>query len=602
MWGFSSSFLAAFFLYLMRYLLIVLLSISMVPLWAERIPKETARMVAFHFLQERGAALKNDVSLLCVNERLENRSAEKEPALYIFNHSEGKGFVIVSGDDRVKPVLGYSLVHNFPQGDLPCNVSAWLEEMRMQIESLTADNLIPDDGSGGNDDVGETVVQLETPLWGQDEPYNDLCPTFKGKKSPSGCVMTATAIVMRYYQWPERGAGVVPGYTTATHQHSFPSHTLGHAYDWSNMPYSYESYTEVQAQEISTLMFDLGMMLEADYDPNGTGAYTQDIPGALHTYMGYASDAKEHYRSNYSTEQWNALLQKELDSHHPVIYGGFNQSMSGGHAFVLDGYTTTNYYSVNWGWNGAYNGFFLLSALEPSGQGTGGNGSNFNYNQSAILGLRIGEESSLSSNLMFLAGENGLNGIVSSDTQWEEHKSFSLTAGVITNMSSNLFKGSLMLALTDKQGKIKQELTVENQVELASQNGYTFQNCLCSITVPIEKGDRIRAYYKDEQATGWSIIKGNENSNWELVLSDENTIDETTELIYTKQEQLLKVRTKVGVQVSFMNRNGLELMDRCRIVADGVTIDVKGLPKDTYLLKLAKGHEQRTIEIILKGI
>lgn len=587
----------------MRYLFVVLLSLSIFPLSAERISKEAAKRIAFHFLQEKGAVLKNDASLSFVHEKIEKRSSEKDPALYVFNHSEGEGFVIIAGDDRVKPVLGYSLVQNFPNGDLPCNVSAWLEEMQTQIERLRdGEILIPDNGDTEKGDVGETVVRLETPQWGQDEPFNDLCPTFYGQKSPAGCVMTATAIVMRYYQWPGRGTGVVPGYTTDTHQHPFSSLTLGHTYDWNQMPYAFESYSQKQAQEVSTLMFDLGMMLKADYDPKGTGAYTHDIPKALYTYMGYEKGAKEHYRSDYSNEQWHDLLQEELDNNHPVIYGGFDKTMKGGHAFVLDGYTSTNYYSVNWGWDGLYNGYFLLSALEPTGQGTGGNGSNFNYNQSAVLGLRTGGVPSVSSKLMFQTSEDGLNGIVSSNTHWEAHQSFSLTAGVITNMDSQPFEGTLMLGLADKQGRIKQELAVDKLVTLDSQKGYTFLNCLCTINVSIQEGDRIRAYYKDKHTSEWSVIKGDGKSSWELLLSSDNSIDENTELIYTKQELLLKVKTQSGVQVQFMNKDGIELIDRCLTVADGVEIDVKGLAKDTYLIKLKKGNYLRTLEIKLKGI
>ena len=45
---------------------------------------------------------------------------------YVFNAEGNAGFVIVSGDDRTKPILGYSVSGSFKEDALPENVEWWL--------------------------------------------------------------------------------------------------------------------------------------------------------------------------------------------------------------------------------------------------------------------------------------------------------------------------------------------------------------------------------------------------------------------------------------------------------------------------------------------
>ena len=526
---------------------------------------------------------------------MEGRSSSKFSALYILNNVKDAGFVIVAGDDRVTPVLGYSFENNFPQTNIPCNVMMWLEEMDTQITYMSRNNIFNPDTD--EEDVGEVIIDLDTPLWGQGEPYNDLCPTIGTDKTPSGCVMTATAIVMRYHQWPEKGIGVVPEYITDTYGYTLAERKLGHIYNWDNMPYIYDTYTQEQANNVATLMFDLGMMFKGDYVPDGTGAYLNDIPSVLQTYMSYGSSVGYYYRNDYSDNEWNQMLRNELDNNRPIVYGGFDRQMSGGHAFVLDGYTANNYYSVNWGWDGHYNGYFLLSGLEPAGHSTGGNGSNFNYNQSAILGIVKSDVSR--ERLEFVAGDDELNGFMYSSNSFIENIPFTISAGCITNLSITDFTGRLMLGLTDGTGMIKEELVTHDVMGLEPGQGYTFANVQCVITKTINKGDRIRAFYKSENTKEWTFITGNENCEYELLVADEYTIDESTNIIYNKEKKTVNIKTKKGVQVVFKNKEGENLSHLCNSVKEGFVISVDGLDMGIYTICLSKGDESRSLKIIL---
>ena len=576
----------------MRSRLLIFLSFLISSLYAENVSKEKALDIANHFFETRSRSVKN---VILQSVEIGGRVSEKFSTFYIFNNVEDAGFVIISGDDRVMPILGYSFEHNFPQTDLPCNVRMWLEEIDSQIAYISRNNILNPDTD--NEDTGEVIIDLDTPLWDQGEPYNDLCPVFNGEKTPSGCLITATAIVMRHHQWPPKGIGGIPEYTTDTYGYTFPERKLGHIYEWENMPYKYETYTSEQAENIATLMFDLGMMLEADYAPEGTGALISQIPSVLQTYMDYDKSVKEYYRSEFTDDVWNQLLQNELDNNRPIIYGGFDKKLSGGHAFVLDGYTTNNYYSVNWGWGGLYNGYFLLSALEPTGQGTGGNGSNFNYHQSAIVGTKKSE--GMTDKLEFVAGEDGLNGLHSSSVSFAVNTPFTISAGVITNLSSSDFSGFLMLGLADRTGMLKEELMSHHIVDLKTDHGYTFDNVQCIITKTIKKGDCIRAFYKSERTKEWTLIKGDDNCVYELLVTDEFTIDESTNIIYNKEEHRLYIKTKKGVQVVFLKEDGIDFNRFCNAANDGVVISTKELKEGTYIIKLSKGNESRELKILL---
>ena len=294
-----------------------------------------------------------------------SRISDADPSTYyIFSGSNGKGFAIIAAEDNVRPILGYSADGQLPaDGELPLPLTQWLSNISKQIQKAREDGIqqSPDVAEQWRAaSVGNTVVQLETAQWGQGYPFNSKCPLDENTKSATGCVPTAYAILMRYYEYPERGKGNTPQYTTSTKGITVASKSLDHTYYWSNMPLS-GNYSSTQANNIATLMADIGAALQVDYTKENTnGKLGQGVLFSNFDYHPGIARRKEAY----SADEWGDMMRNELKLQRPIIYRAANVEQ-GGHAFMLDGYTDNNYFAVNWGWGGYCNGFFTLDALNP---------------------------------------------------------------------------------------------------------------------------------------------------------------------------------------------------------------------------------------------
>ena len=332
-------------------------------------------------------------------------------AFYLFAPAEGEGFVIVATDDRVRPVLAYSFHNNAMRGTVGPAMSWWLDGWQQQIDELRKEK----DGErnkewkqlleGKGIPQPLTVVDpMLTTQWGQDTPYNDSCPTrieFGATvRALTGCVATAMAQVMKYWNYPERGTGTHTynsvsffglGYTFGEQTANFGATT----YDWGNMPdHLTVSSPNVQKAAVATLMYHCGVASDMYYGSanyGGSGAQIINIPylregnalNGMVKYLGYSSSATGLERIKYDDNAWTALVRGELDASRPIIYSGFDQSF--GHCFVCDGYDDENRYHFNWGWKGDGDGFFTLNNLICN---DGMNTLNFNSGQQILVGIQ----------------------------------------------------------------------------------------------------------------------------------------------------------------------------------------------------------------------
>lgn len=548
------------------------------------------------------------------SENSATRSTGADPAYYVFDNTAGPGFVIVAGDDVAMPVLGYSFDSEFPSGKLPSNLQAWLDGLRETVNKARAAGLKAESSvtqAWAATRSGNTVVKLETALWNQDEPYNRLCPTYQETRTYTGCTATAMAIAIRYHQWPERGTGTLPSYTTGSYGISVPGVTLGHAYDWANMKlkyaysyqgttdYEYTEFTQIEATAVATLMRDCAVMLQSDFGPDGTGAFSSDIPNLLINHMGYDRQTRWLSRISYSTREWNEILQNELDNDRPIIYSGYNSQS--GHAFILDGYTDTNYYSVNWGWSGYCNGYFLLTALDPEGQGIGGS-DHYNDGQNAIVGIQPDAGNEPVTELRFFAAtQEGINyngitvegNIAQGETVW-------IHAGGIGNFGSTAFSGRCQLAVTDREGQVIHSIT-QGRVDGYNPGAGFIMNAPFEINMTFLPGYRIRALYISDTGTDWSVVRGNEDEGcvWEYLLADEHTIEESTSLTYNKTEHMMRLRVKEGVTATLQTSDGTDCSASCNAEGQEIRIDTSTLPGGTYRLILQKETERKELLIAL---
>ncbi|MBP5778128.1 MAG: C10 family peptidase, partial [Prevotella sp.] len=301
---------------------------------------------------------------------------------YIFNAENNGGFVIVSGDDRTKAILGYSESGSLKGNDLPENVESWLNYYAEAISSL-------EDSSPNVRYVNATsakrsdISPLITTKWSQRTPYNDQC-VFEGLGScVTGCVATAFAQVLNYYQYPNKVAAMDKYTRNGTDTiPALPGATL----DWKNMCATYNQWegnrTDAQKKAVATLMRYCGQSVLMNYGPYSSGGKDWTIPTALKQYFGYDDCAQCIYRSNYSDEDWENTIYQELSGKHPIIYTGFTTA-GGGHCFVVDGYKKKDStYHVNWGWGGSCDGYFVLTVMNAS------ESSVYDQNQRAIIGVR----------------------------------------------------------------------------------------------------------------------------------------------------------------------------------------------------------------------
>lgn len=342
----------------------------------------------------------------CISNDNVGRSIDGKPVYYVFNTIDGKGFIIVSGDDLVQPILAYSAEGAFTPSNVPDAPRKWIEGYKQQIlyvkenvkETTTSITQQWNDyynnsfATGGQRDAN-AVNPLCATKWNQ-SPYENFYSPYDaqyGEKCVTGCVATAMAQIMKFWNYPTQGTGF----------HSYNEQSYGTlsanfgstTYNWSNMPNQLNTVN----QDVSTLMFHCGVAVEMDYGPGATGgsaAYVVNAASpiqhcaeyAYKTYFGYDPTLQGLMRQSYSQSNWISLMKAELDAGRPVQYAGIGNG--GGHTWVLDGYDNNSNFHMNWGWAGNSDGYFSLNNLDPSSLGAGGGTGGFNNNQQAVVGIK----------------------------------------------------------------------------------------------------------------------------------------------------------------------------------------------------------------------
>lgn len=295
---------------------------------------------------------------------------KESPAFYIYNKND-EAFVIVSGDERMPEVLAYSENNIFGEENIPDNVRYWLAFYEEAYCALENGRLSIEPSYISKAGMASSVSPLLGEInYNQDAPYNNLCPEYRGSNCYTGCVATAIASIMKYYEYPKQGTGT-NSYTTRTYKLNCSFDFGNTVFDWDNILDTYNNReTEKQKNAVATLMKACGVAMNMDYTDYGSGAYSNDIPENMSKYLGYNPNMIYVERDYFQSAEWISLLKNELNENRPVYYSG--SSNSGGHAFVLDGYDENGLFHVNWGWGGYCNGYFELLTLAPNGSGIGG--------------------------------------------------------------------------------------------------------------------------------------------------------------------------------------------------------------------------------------
>lgn len=540
----------------------------------------------------------------------------EDATFYVFNREDAAGFVVVAGDDAAYPILGYGMQHFFETEDMPANLRGWFQSYQRQIDWLREHKpAVSQRVSTAWDQLRQgsmtldanTVVQLTTVLWDQMTPYNNLCPTVNSQRTPTGCVATSTAIAMQYHKWPDVGEGS-HSYTSQTYNLSL-SATFNTPYQWNNMPSTYTTgqYTMEQAQNVATLMFDVGVMSDMNYAPGNSGALTLTAAQGLVNYMKYDKSLHVLQRENYATDEWEAIIKGELNENRPVVYGGENDQKEG-HQFIIDGYNASDYYHVNWGWSGLANGFYQLAVLQPEEQGTGGNIGGFSLDQDAIINMKKPVEGSTYQDVLafFYGEDNGevFAGLEATTTDFKQGQLFGLTYGYVGNMSIRNFSGSLVAALVDKEGNTKEFISSEEPVSIEIERGVG-QEVPCTITQPIAPGDRIRLLYKSSDASDWQWVRGGSNTIGELVvMADPTSAEGITALpevsVSYDDNNIIRIKAPNGIkEVCLFDMNGRLLRKQAAGSAE-VSFSCGGYPVGVYVVEVLTEEGRSRHKVVKK--
>ena len=347
-------------------LLAILLGISQ--LMAAPVDESIARRAGGQFAQ---------TALGTVSRTNEMRLVMVTDAYFVYNVGQ-TGFVIVSADDRFRPIVGYSDEGTFPVENPSPEMLYYLNDLSQRRhaalkESYEADaqtieewtSLLKGEPMPSRNGKMASFHLMST-KWNQNAPYNKFCPKAEGEgRAYAGCVATAMSQVMNYWKHPSHGYG---NHSYMHYQYGELSANFGETqYDFDLMPNSI--YTESPVENIDAIalfMYHCGIAVDMGYGADGSGAMSEDVPEAVMRYFGYTNGCRFIRRNNFTLGGFQKLLKDQFDLGWPCYYSGQDEDGSGGHAFVCDGYDDNDMFHFNWGWSGSGDGFYAIDELNVS--------------------------------------------------------------------------------------------------------------------------------------------------------------------------------------------------------------------------------------------
>jgi streptogramin lyase len=319
--------------------------------------------------------------------------------IYYVVYLEPSGFVIVSAEDQVEPIIAFARQGHFdpslnnPLGalvskDVPVRVAAARANGGKQaklatlnkwqkLQQIAAGGVQPKGiGDGAIDDL--RVAPFTQTLWSQSTAggqacYNFFTPPHEADNVNNyvcGCVATAMAQLMYYFQYPSVGVGT-PSFTITVDDYLMTRNLrggdgMGGPYDWINMPLDPSGgATPDERAAIGALTYDAGVAVHMMYTSNSSGAYMSDAKNALVTTFGYNNAVLiEGTNLDVEVDLMN-MINPNMDARLPVLFGV--EGTLGGHAIVCDGYGysfSTLYHHLNLGWAGVDTAWYALPVID----------------------------------------------------------------------------------------------------------------------------------------------------------------------------------------------------------------------------------------------
>ncbi|MCQ2280305.1 MAG: thiol protease/hemagglutinin PrtT [Bacteroidales bacterium] len=430
-------------------------------IFGQKVETSKSQIVAKHFYQSAIAPTTSTPQLAYTG----TEGSRGAACFYVYNIDNG--FVIVSADERVQPILGYSTEGAFTPNDLPFGLQDLLQSYTDEISAIKANIAEADpqlqacwqsltEGSWMPSRGGRSVSALldnESGInnWQQNNGYNYYCPTDASGpagKCYVGCCALSMGQVIHYWQHPTQGTGSHS--YECNHSSSLDglygdygtlSANFGATtYNYALMPNNLNSSTPSnQILAIAKLLYHCGVSIEMWYGNQSSMGFHTDIADALETYFKY-DECLTLWKDSYNGD-WETLLKSDLDLGRPIIYCAY--ANVGGHEFVCDGYNDNNFFHFNMGWGGSYNGYYAINNLNAQ--------YNFNSSHGAVLNIRPKTET-----------PDGVN---------ENEISMRIFPNPVTDRCQVECENGEMVRVYDAMGKLIVEKTMlDGQISLQTRN------------------------------------------------------------------------------------------------------------------------------------
>ena len=537
---------------------------------------------------------------------------------YVFANGEDKGFTIVSGDDRMPEVVGYSAQGTYDPDHLPANYVGFMKAYQETVEALLKGDA---QVSGGLAEARQWRAERAgtaavAPLlggikWNQGAPYNNMCPLYDGtNRSVTGCVATAMAQVMMYYQYPKELKTTIKAYTAKSYGIQIPEISSGATYDWDNMlpDYSKSDYNSAQADAVAKLMYHCGAAVKMNYGPSSGANVT---PIILATYFGYDADLMQDLtRTVFTLQQWMTLIDNELKAKRPILYSG--QASDGGHEFVCDGSDGNGLYHINWGWGGYQDGYFDLTILQPTkgGAGSGSAVDGYNRDCSMIIGIapdngKVDEPLASYPQIMSI-NQNAQCGITWTKTT-RANVSDNFLAEATTcfaNQSTSDFIGYFAYGIKKGNGSIVPVSNYSRQWNMPKvlPDGRTYgtydQNPTLTISYPFPQGINVIYPIYSSDTKNWHVCSFSNNQPF-IINVDATTLSPVTTPLaatVTAEDGLYTGMTN-PLTVTFTNSMDMEFNGLVNIYTNTTSTKPSSKDFDLYITIPARGSVTRQIEL-----
>ena len=494
------------------------------------------------------------------------KAYDNNASCYVVTFSP-EGWVIVSGEDVIEPIVGYNPKGNVSSTIMPDNMKEFMDAYTHQIKHLSQTTARKHFQWSNDFDYSRTVTRdasktaiepLITVNWGQSSPYNKYCPKKDTEPTAVGCVAVAMGQAMSVQRWPSKAKSKA-SYSCPGYGYLSVDYDKERAYNWDDILSGTNGNDEV-----ARLLYHAGVSVSMQYgnEEEGSGVPTSrassSIANALKDIFAYGSNVT-YYNSTSYPGDWNQLLINELMAGRAIIYNGVDTKNEAGHCFNIDGYDGAGLFHVNWGWSGRFNGYFPITHLYADGK-------NYDSHHSAVVGIGAGNQPIKSIGLSNFNIEEGLD------------------AGAVV----------AQITVDNALPRQSQHLTVTGSGN--STVPFIIDNGILKTTETLNASTK----YNIEITVEDTELKASLTQGFTINVTPWQSVEQATSISFNRESRVLTIKTKHNVSYELKDAGGnfiisgdLDPLPRC-------DIPMGNYPSGQYTLLLSCGNDVKQMTIINK--